>query len=332
MVTSACVCAWDNSTRGLDASTAVDYSRSLRIMTNIYQTTTFVSLYQASENIYSQFDKVMVIDQGRQVFLGPAKEARAYFESLGFKEKPRQTTPDYLTGCTDPFEREYKPGITEANVPSDPDSLARAFENSVHACKLSDEINSYRKEIENETQVFADFETAHRDAKRKHTSKGSVYGTPFYRQVWALMKRQFLLKWQNKFQLVVSWVTSTIVAIILGTVWLNLPRTSAGAFTRGGVLFIALLFNIFEAFGEIVSVFLNRGIVNKHRAYTFHRPSALWIAQILIDLTFAAVRILVFSILVYFMCDLVRDAGAFFTFYVVIITGYLGMTLFFRTL
>jgi len=105
MVTGGSVCSHDNTTRGLDASTALDYTKSLRILTNIYKTTTFVSLYQASENIYSHFDKVMVIDKGRQVFLGPAKEARAYFEGLGFLPKPRQTTPDYLTGCTDPFER-----------------------------------------------------------------------------------------------------------------------------------------------------------------------------------------------------------------------------------
>jgi ATP-binding cassette subfamily G (WHITE) protein 2 (SNQ2) len=40
---------------------------------------------------------------------------------------------------------------------------------------------------------------------------------------------------------------------------------------------------------------------------------------------------MVFSIIVYFMCGLVRDAGAFFTFYIVIVCGYLAMTLFFRT-
>lgn len=54
MVTGATVCAWDNTTRGLDASTALDYAKSLRILTNIYKTTTFVSLYQASETIYEQ--------------------------------------------------------------------------------------------------------------------------------------------------------------------------------------------------------------------------------------------------------------------------------------
>ena len=75
---------------------------------------------------------------------------------------------------------------------------------------------------------------------------------------------------------------------------------------------------------------IGRAIVNKHRAYTFHRPSALWLAQIVVDLAFAAVQIFVFSVMVYFMCHLVRDVGAFFTFYLVVVSGYLAMTLFFR--
>lgn len=143
----------------------------------------------------------MVIDQGRQVFLGPAKATRAYFEGLGFKDRPRQTTPDYLTGCTDSFEREYKPGMSEENAPSDPESLARAFDNSVFAHQLSEEKSSYRKSLENEKKTYTDFETAQHEAKRKHTSKASVYGTPFYRQIWALMKRQFSLNGRTNFVL-----------------------------------------------------------------------------------------------------------------------------------
>jgi ABC-type multidrug transport system ATPase subunit/ABC-type multidrug transport system permease subunit len=331
MVTGATVCAWDNSTRGLDASTALDYAKSLRIMTNIYKTTTFVSLYQASENIYKQFDKVMVIDQGRQVFFGPAQEARAYFEGLGFLEKPRQTTPDYLTGCTDEFEREYKAGRSPENAPSTPDTLVEAFNKSTFSTKLATEIVEYRESIKAEKRIYDDFVAAHHEAKRKHTPKSSVYSVPFYLQIWALMQRQFLIKWQDKFSLVVSWATSIIIAIVVGTVWLNQPKTSSGAFTRGGVLFISLLFNAFQAFSELASTMLGRPIVNKHRAYTFHRPGALWLAQILVDLAFASVQIFVFSVVVYFMTGLVRSPGAFFTFVVVIITGYLSMTLFFRT-
>ena len=332
MVTGATVCAWDNTTRGLDASTALDYAKSLRILTNIYQTTTFVSLYQASENIYSVFDKVMVIDQGHQVFFGPAQEARSYFEGLGFLEKPRQTTPDYLTGCTDEYEREYKKGRSAENAPHSPDSFVKAFDISIYSSKLGKEMAVYREQVASEKELYEDFHQAHHEAKRKHTSKSSVYSIPYYLQVWALMQRQFLIKWQDKFSLVVSWITSITVAFILGTVWLNLPTTSAGAFTRGGLLFISLLFNAFQAFGELASTMVGRPIVNKHRAYTFHRPSALWVAQILVDLAFSAVQIFVFSVIVYFMCGLVRTPGAFFTFVLVIISGYLAMTLFFRTI
>lgn len=330
MITGASLMSWDNSTRGLDASTAVDYARSLRVLTNIYKTTTFVSLYQASENIYKCFDKVMVIDSGRQVYFGPAQEARAYFEGLGFLEKPRQTTPDYLTGCTDAFEREFKAGRSENDVPSTPDALAEAFNKSETAARLDAEMTAYKAQMAQEKHVYEEFQIAVKESKR-HAPQKSVYSIPFYLQVWALAQRQFLLKWQDKFALAVSWITSLSIAIIIGTVWLDLPRTSAGAFTRGGVLFIALLFNAFQAFSELGSTMMGRPIVNKHRAFTFHRPSALWIAQIGVDLLFASVQILVFSIIVYFMTNLVRDAGAFFIFVLIIITAYLGMTLFFRT-
>lgn len=331
MVTAGTVCAWDNSTRGLDASTALDYAKSLRVMTNVYKTTTFVSLYQASENIYRQFDKVLVIDDGRQVYFGPTGEARGYFEGLGFKEKPRMTTPDFLTGCTDEFEREYMEGRSAADAPHSPETLAKAFDESKFSTRLSTEMTDYRKIIAEDKQRHEDFETAVLDSKRRGASKKSVYSIPYYLQIWTLMQRQFLIKWQDKFSLVVSWITSIVIAIVLGTVWFNLPQTSAGAFTRGGLLFISLLFNAFQAFAELASTMIGRPIVNKHRAYTFHRPSALWIAQIVVDTAFSAAQILIFSIIVYFMCGLVRDAGAFFTFFLIIVSGYLAMTLFFRT-
>ncbi|KAF5265446.1 hypothetical protein FOXYS1_3737, partial [Fusarium oxysporum] len=130
MICSGAVFSWDNSTRGLDASTALDFAKSLRIQTNLYKTTTFVSLYQASENIYNLFDKVMVIDGGKEVYFGPAASARSYFEGLGFAPRPRQTSADYLTGCTDAFEREYAPGRSEENAPHDPETLEQAFKKS----------------------------------------------------------------------------------------------------------------------------------------------------------------------------------------------------------
>jgi ABC-type multidrug transport system ATPase subunit len=48
MSTRAPVQCWDNPTRGLDASTAFDFVKSLRIMTDVFGQTIFVTLYVPS--------------------------------------------------------------------------------------------------------------------------------------------------------------------------------------------------------------------------------------------------------------------------------------------
>jgi ATP-binding cassette, subfamily G (WHITE), member 2, SNQ2 len=58
MITRASVQMWDNSTRGLDASTALEYVQSVRSLTNMAHVSTAVALYQAGETLYECFDKV----------------------------------------------------------------------------------------------------------------------------------------------------------------------------------------------------------------------------------------------------------------------------------
>jgi ABC-type multidrug transport system permease subunit len=79
------------------------------------------------------------------------------------------------------------------------------------------------------------------------------------------------------------------------------------------------------------STMMGRPIVNKHQAFAFHRPAALWVAQIFVDLPFAMTNIMCYSLIAYFSTGLYRSAGVFFTFYLYIVVGYVVMTLFFRS-
>lgn len=90
MCTRASICSFDNSSRGLDSATALDFVKSLRILTDVNNVATLVSLYQAGEGIYEQFDKVLLIDEGRQIYFGPSKEARAYMV------RPLSLFPHYM--------------------------------------------------------------------------------------------------------------------------------------------------------------------------------------------------------------------------------------------
>jgi ATP-binding cassette, subfamily G (WHITE), member 2, SNQ2 len=104
----AAITCWDNSTRGLDANTALEYVRSLRLSTDLRRVSaTLATLYQVSENIYDLFDRVLLVDEGRCVYYGPRDQARRYFQDLGYFAPERQTTADFLTGVTDPNEVIY---------------------------------------------------------------------------------------------------------------------------------------------------------------------------------------------------------------------------------
>ncbi|KAI0323043.1 ABC-2 type transporter-domain-containing protein [Amylostereum chailletii] len=331
MATRARVQCWDNSTRGLDASTALDYTKGLRVMTDILGQTTFVTLYQAGEGIYELFDKVMVLDHGRQVYFGSPSDARSYFESLGYRSLPRQSTPDYLTGCTDPNERQLADGRSANDVPSTPEALEEAFLKSHHAQALHDSLEKYSLLMETERTDQEAFRQAVLADKKRGVSKRSPYTLGFFGQVWALTKRQFQTRLQDRFQLVTSFSLSTILALVLGGAYFNLPTTAQGAFTRGSLIFAAMLTSALDAFGELPLQITGRRILRKQTAYSLYRPSAIALANTLADVPFSAVRIFIYDVIIYFMAGLVYNGGAFWTFHLINYCAFLGMQGFFRT-
>lgn len=332
MTARPAIASWDNTTKGLDASTALDYAKSIRILTDVFHTTSFVSLYQAGEGVYEQFDKVLVIDSGREVFFGPRKEARQYFISLGFADLPRQTTADYLTGCTDVNERKFQEGRDASNVPSTPEQLEQAFQKSKYYQMMLDERSAYKKNMEADSARREAFLTAFKDEKRKAVKAKSQFTVSFPTQVLELTKRAIRLQWQDRLGLIVLYTTSIVIAIIVGSCYLNLPQTAAGAFTRGGVIFLALLFPAFTAFSQLPTQMMGRPIMWRQTGYTLYRPAALGIASILADLPFSSTNNFLFSIIIYFMTGLARTPGAFFTFYLYVWSAYLALATFFRFL
>ncbi|KAG9969922.1 pleiotropic drug resistance protein, ABC superfamily, partial [Aureobasidium melanogenum] len=127
--------AWDNSTRGLDSANAVEFCKTLRLSSEFFGSTPMVAIYQAPGAAYDLFDKVIVLYEGRQIFFGATTEARAYFESLGFRCPDRQTDADFLTSMTSPQERVVRQGW-ESRAPRTPDEFAACWKASAQRQRL----------------------------------------------------------------------------------------------------------------------------------------------------------------------------------------------------
>ena len=183
LATKSTVTCWDNSTRGLDASTALDYANSLRIMTDVSSRTTLVTLYQAGEGIFDLMDKVLVIEDGRMIYQGPAQEAKQYFIDLGFECPERQTTADFLTSLTDAAERKFLPG-REASTPKTPEELERVFKQSENYKRVLEDIKNYEQHVaQSEHRDARTFQQSVKEQKSKTVSKRSSYTVSFFSQV-----------------------------------------------------------------------------------------------------------------------------------------------------
>ncbi|OQE05791.1 hypothetical protein PENVUL_c022G01623 [Penicillium vulpinum] len=322
MVTKASTQCWDNSTKGLDASTALEYVQSLRSLTNTANVSTVVALYQASENLFDLFDKVILIEDGKCSFFGPSQDAKAYFEGLGFVCPPRWTTPDFLTSVSDPHARRVKDGW-EDRIPRNAAEFQAAYRKSeTYKGNLAD-IESLEADVEAQRQ---EREAARSSSKRKN------YTISFYKQVMILTHRQFLVMVGDRKSLIGKWSVITFQALIVGSLFYNLPDTSNGVFTRGGVMFFILLFNALLAMAELTAAFESRPILMKHKSFSFYRPAAYALAQVVVDVPLVFIQVVLFDLIVYFMANLSRTASQFFINLLFIFILTMTMYSFFRAL
>ncbi|KAI1331447.1 ABC-2 type transporter-domain-containing protein [Xylariaceae sp. FL0255] len=330
LASKSSVMAWDNSTRGLDASTALDYAKSLRIMTDITNRTTLVTLYQAGEGIYDLMDKVLVIDSGREIYSGPATEAKQYFIDLGFECLDRQTTPDFLTAVTDPNERKFRPGF-ENKAPKTPEELEREFRNSANYQRLLKDVEEYEQYWE--ATEFADakkFEGAVQESKSGNVSKKSSYTISFYRQVLACTKREFWLTFSDTATL---WTKIWIIVsngLIFGSVFYNTPSSTQGTFPRGGVLFFSIVFLGWLQLSELIKAVAGRAVVSRQKEYAFYRPSAIALARLITDFPILLVQVFLFGIPVYFLTNLDLEVGKFWIYLLFVYVSTLNMTALYR--
>ncbi|KAG0684143.1 ATP-binding cassette transporter snq2 [Pichia californica] len=314
MVTKGTVFCFDNATRGLDASTALEFTESLRTSTNITKTTSLVTIYQASENIYQLFDYVTVLYLGRQIYFGKIQDAVEYFFKMGYSKPNRQTTPEFLTAVTDPLARIYRPDVNPKDIPSNADEFEDYWLNSPEYAKLQNEID-LKLNSSNANHTDETFKEVLTAEKQKYTSKKSPYTVNFLQQLKLCCKRRSQNLINNKAYTITLVAAAIIQSLIIGSLYYNTTNQTVGAFSRGGILFFSCLYFCIMCLAETADLFQDKPILNKQFCYTMYQPSSELLAKQLVSFPVRCIAITAFSLIIYFLSNLRRDAGAFFSYF-----------------
>ncbi|KAK1762467.1 putative abc transporter cdr4 protein [Phialemonium atrogriseum] len=330
-LSSAPLQCWDNSTRGLDSANAVEFCKTLRLQSDLFGQTCAVSIYQAPQSAYDLFDKVLLIYEGRQVFFGRADKARDYFVALGFECPARQTTPDFLTSMTAPSERVVRAGW-EDRVPRTPDEFAARWRQSGEYAELRAQIERYAAAHALDGPEAAAF----RAQKKSVQSKGQRLASPFIltysQQVRLCLWRGWRRLLGDPAMTLFALIANSIMALIISSLFYDLQPTTASFYSRGAVLFIAILSNAFSSALEILTQYAQRPIVEKHARYAFYHPSAESFSSILVDMPYKVANAVCYNLIIYFMTNLNREPGAFFFFLFTSFLMVLAMSGIFRSI
>ncbi|CDK26871.1 unnamed protein product [Kuraishia capsulata CBS 1993] len=334
-ITEASVCGsklqcWDNATRGLDAASALEFVKALRISCSTLEIASLVSIYQCSQDAYNLFDKVILLYEGRQIFFGDIHRAKGYFIRMGFHCPERQTVPDFLTSITSASERIPEKGF-EHRVPRTAEEFETAWKKSPEyaelAAELDDKFNSINSSHDELTNTI---HAGHRAEQAKHVPPLSPYTVSYFMQVRYLTGRA-MLRIRNNWSEPVSLIVSNFaIALILGSIFYNLKDSTSEFYHRGACLFFACLFNSFNSLLEVVALYEARGIVEKHKQYGMYHPSAEAVASIISEFPNKLATSLSFNITLYFMVNLKREAGAFWFFFLNAFTSTFVMSHIFR--
>ncbi|KAK5113313.1 hypothetical protein LTR85_010930 [Meristemomyces frigidus] len=306
LATQAPLQCWDNSTRGLDASNALDFAKLLRRAADEQSKTIVSTLYQAGNGIYDQFDKALVLAEGREIYYGPTSEAKAYFEDMGFVCTPGANTADFLTAVAVHTERRIAPGY-EGQVPNTAEEFERRYKESALFQRMTAQIESIKND-EALAHEIADLEHARELEKN----------------------RQFQIIWGDRLTNGLSIFSAICLAFVTGSLFYHLSSDSTSAFTRPGALYFPILLFALNTLSEVQASFLGRPIVSRQKRLAFARPSAFSLANTIIDIPLVIFLVSLFLVAFYFMVDFQWNAGKFFTMWILLIVTILSFMALFR--
>ncbi|KAE9968334.1 hypothetical protein BLS_005903 [Venturia inaequalis] len=330
-VAGAPLAAWDNSTRGLDSATALKFVEATRISADLTGSSHAIAIYQASQAIYDRFDKAVVLYSGRQIYFGPASKAKQFFEEQGWYCPKRQTTGDFLTSITNPSERRPREGM-EKQVPRTPEDFEKYWRNSEMYQSLQKEIEDHETEFPIGGETLGKLQQQKRNAQASHTRPKSPYMISVPMQIKLCTKRAYQRIWNDMSSTLTMFISQIIMSLIIGSVFYGTPNATAGFFSKGAVLFFAVLLNALVAMTEINSLYDQRPIVEKHNSYAFYHPATEAIAGIVSDIPVKFLLAVGFNVIFYFLAGLRREPSQFFLYFLVSYVIMFVMAAVFRTM
>jgi ATP-binding cassette subfamily G (WHITE) protein 2 len=290
----------DEPTSGLDSVTALSLCTLLRDIAHSGQCTVVTTIHQPQSKIFYMFDDLILLKAGRIVYYGATGDVTDFFSEAGFP-CPNQTNPaDHILDVITAQTQEQKESVEQA-------------ENKL--IEMQKNKNAVVVEIEQDSSVMTN--------KIVHGHQRSSW----WHQFTILLQRCFKEQIRSRSVIITTMIQSILMAILIGTVFLQIGDSQSSIVRRQPVLFFCVINQgIFSALTLINSFPKERTLVLRERAAGTYYVSAYFLAKNMAEMATQVIAPMVFSLIVYFLVGLQLDAGKFFIFMLFMVLGSVAAT------
>lgn len=212
MINSPALIFLDEPTSGLDSTAASKLVETLHELATVHGKTIIAVIHQPNQHVFSKFDDLLLVSEGKQLYFGERQHVRSYMEEQGLIPMRETGTAEHILDCItpDPF-----PGETEEQAESRIEGLAAAAKAKHINLGIKGEMKS--KHVRHL-------------ARSDHGPRANIFV-----QLKLLLNRSFREVFRSKTTLIVKTVQQVTLGFIYGGIY-SLGRDQASIQDRFGLL------------------------------------------------------------------------------------------------
>ncbi|KAJ2600805.1 hypothetical protein H4R99_003202 [Coemansia sp. RSA 1722] len=319
LVTDPAILVLDEPSSGLDSSSAEMVVTLTKDMCRQRNLCTLMTIHQPSAEMVAKFDKLILLSQGKLIFMGPAKQAVPYFESLGYPSTNSNPANFFIDLTTIDFSSEKAMQESEQHVQNLADAFVKFRESggqlpaAINDGRLDSQINTANnsKAVSVQSRSIID-----KDITQEQVNLVMYEPPPmnsWHREFWILLKRDLSLVRRNTSLLYGLLAQCLSFIIFLGFVFFQLGTDQASVQNRVGALFMFTVVCSFPVIFPVVSIVMTgRNVLMRERSAGTYRMTSYFFAKVLSFFPMAYITYTITFIGIYFIAHLQYDAGKFF--------------------
>ncbi|KAJ3086461.1 ATP-binding cassette sub- G member 1 [Quaeritorhiza haematococci] len=296
MITNPGVLFLDEPTSGLDTFTAYSVVKILKDLAHTGRTVV-ATIHQPSSDVFHMFDDLLVLAEGRIIYMGPTANIIDYFSKVGY-QCPQFTNPadflfmSILNNEEGIFDLKAKTGETNQS-------------------RIKRLLTHWNTSTENKAILSACSTPSTRGIQKSSYHKRSPLTTQFS----YLFNRASKNAFRNPYIVQTKLFQNLVIGLIVGLVYLNMDERKglAAHQDRMGLLFFLALNNFMSGTFGVLSIFGEEKMVfaREHGAGYYGLP-AYFLSKVLVESPFQIVFPWMSGTIVYWMTGLQPLADKYF--------------------